>query len=240
MQFGGIVMIMEFKQRIALFNRHRITKSMLVVTLCMTVTAVSADTYRWKDKEGNVHYGAAVPAEYAEQPYDILNNAGIVIERVEDTSIPVGVIEQENEEKKGRQPLISEEERQLQTDRLLLVQYRSEEEIIKALDLEIAQLGYDTRLIDQSFESTSKAIRDQLKRAADQQRAKIAVSKEQHKELNSLYARRANDEKRRAEMKKKEERIRARFDRDLERYRFLTADQQETEADTDAEEAEQG
>ena len=45
-----------------------------------------ADTYRWKDKDGKVHYGAVVPAEYADQPYDVLNSAGMVIDHVEDTS----------------------------------------------------------------------------------------------------------------------------------------------------------
>ena len=59
-------------------------------SLCLLAVPVAADTYRWKDKEGKVHYGAAVPAEYAEQPYDVLNSAGIVIEHVEDTTEPVG------------------------------------------------------------------------------------------------------------------------------------------------------
>ena len=55
---------------------------------CLSVTSVTADTYRWKDKDGKVHYGAAVPAEYAEQPYDVLNSAGVVIDHIEDTSVP--------------------------------------------------------------------------------------------------------------------------------------------------------
>jgi len=202
--------------------------------LSLTATPVSADTYRWKDKDGKVHYGVTIPAEYAEQPYDILNSAGIVIEHVEDTSIPLDVIE----EKKvlGRQPLISQEERRIQSDKLLVIQYESEEDILNALELEIAQLGYDSRLIDQSYESTSTSIRNQIRQAADKQRAGLEVSAGQQKEIAGLYSRRAKDEKRRSAMQNREKDIRARFQNDLERYRALTSEDKAV----DEEQADQG
>jgi hypothetical protein len=229
MRFGVIVVIMALQFKNPTLSRVLGLPVILAVTICMVVSGAYAETYRWKDKDGNIHYGAVVPAEYAEQPYDVLNDAGMVIERVEDTTVPRDVAEEQNEleKKKGRQPLISEEERQIQADRLLLVQYRSEEEIAEALELEINQLGYDNRIIDQSFESTSKAIRDNIKNAADQQRANMPVSEEREKEISRLYARRAQDEQRREAMRQKEEKIRERFKRDLERYRFLTEDAQE-------------
>jgi hypothetical protein len=105
----------------------RIVAILIAGIISLSVSSLAADTYRWKDKDGKVHYGAAVPAEYAEQPYDILNKAGIVIEHVEDTSVPIEV--RVEEEIQGRKPLISEEERRRQSDRLLVIQYRSEEEI---------------------------------------------------------------------------------------------------------------
>jgi hypothetical protein len=193
----------------------------MAVFLWLSVTAVHAETYRWKDKDGRVHYGAVVPAEYANQPYDILNNAGMVIEHVEDTSMP----EEIRAEKKGqeRSPLISHEERERQADRLLVIQYRSEEEILNALELEIAQLGYDTRVINQSYESANLAIKDQIRQAADQQRANMPISEDQQKGIDKLYARRAADERKRAAIQSREDKIRARYEKDLERYRYLTS-----------------
>ena len=194
----------------------------------LSVTSLAADTYRWKDKDGKTHYGAAVPAEYADQPYDVLNNAGMVIDHVEDTSVPIEVrAEQKIQE---RAPLISAEERARQSDRLLVVQYRSEEEILQALELEIAQLGYDTRIINQSYESTNAAFREQIRQAADQQRANQPISPDQQKSIDKLFARRTSDEKKRAVMARREERIRSRYQADLERYRFLTS---EVEADSE-------
>ena len=126
--------------------------------------------------------------------------------------------------------MISEEERERQSDRLLVIQYRSEDEILKALELEIAQLGYDTRIINQSYESTNAAIRDQIRQAADQQRANQPISADQQSGIDKLYARRASDEKKRNHaMAGREERIRARYEADLERYRYLTTPDEDSQ-----------
>lgn len=212
----------------------RIVALLVAGIFCLSVTSLAADTYRWKDKEGNVHYGSAVPAEYADQPYDVLNSAGVVIKTVEDTSAPLEV--QVVEKIKERAPLISVEERQRQSDRLLVIQYRSEEDIAKELELEIAQLGYDSRIINQSYKSANNAIRDQIRQAGNQQRANQPISADQQKGINKLYARLARDNRKRMTMAKREERIRARFAANLERYRFLTSDND----DNDEEQADQG
>ena len=213
---------------------------LIAVVMSLSVTSLAAETYRWKDKEGKTHYGAMVPAEYADQPYDVLNNSGQVIDRVEDTSLPMEVIVEKKIKK--REPLISEETRRLQTDRLLVFRYASEEEITKALELEIAQLGYDKKVINTSYESTANAIRSQIGQAADRQRAGQQVTEEQEKEIDILYAKLAQGERKRTAMNKRENRIRTRFLDELERYRFLTSDAEETEETgiIDQEKADQG
>jgi len=210
-------------------NFRRIVTVIATVCLCFSVSSAFADTYRWKDKDGKTHYGAAVPSEYADQPYDVLNSAGMVIEHVEDTSMPMEV--RIEKKAKTREPLISEAERRIQSDRLLVIRYDSKEDIIKALELQLSQLDYDTRLINQSYESTTTAIRNQIRQAADQQRANQQITADQQKEIDKLYARRARDEQKRSTMNKRENRIRARFQADLERYRFLTEDIEEIEAE---------
>ena len=207
---------------------------LFVAVFCLSITSAVAETYRWKDKEGKTHYGSVVPAEYADRPYDVLNSNGMVIQHIEDTTIPMeAVIEKE---KKERAPLISEEERQIQSDRLLVIQYRSEEDIEEALALEVAQLGYDSRLINQSYASTSTAIRDQVRQAANQQRAGQKISEDQQNAIDQLYARRGRDEKKRAAMSRRKDQIRARFQADLDRYRFLISRRQQFEE----EQADQG
>lgn len=215
-------------------SNSKLTIFLVSAALCLTATSLAADTYRWKDKDGKTHYGAAVPAEYADQPYDILNDAGMVIDHVEDTSVSMEAREQEKKETQERAPLISEEERARQYDRLLVIQYRSVDEITEAMDIEVAQLGYDKQIIEQSLSSTNKAIREQIQQAADQQRANQPVTDEQQKAIDRLYARLAKDQKKSEAIQHREQQIRGRFEKALTRYRYLTTqDQTENEEPTD-------
>jgi hypothetical protein len=220
------------------YYRQRIVAVFLTLGLCLVVTSAIADTYRWKDKDGKVHYGASVPAEYADQPYDVLNSSGMVIRRVEDTSAPLEI--QAEEAVKERAPLISDEERQRQSDRLLVIQYRSEDDIAKARELELAQVGYDAKLVNQSISSTTASIKSQVQKAANQQRSGKKVTVEQKKELNKLYKRLERDEERMAALSRREERIKMRFKNDLERYQRLTSDTEESANEDNQTQTDQG
>ena len=211
--FGGIVANME--------SNPRIGAILIAAMLFLSATDLAADTYRWKDKEGNVHYGSSVPAEFANQPYQVLNKNGLVIEQVKDTSMSQEARTLKKVEK--RKPLISEEMRAIQSDRLLVIQYRSESDIHSALEMELAQMNYDSRLIKKSVESTKTAIRENIKQVADQQRSGLAVKADQQSEIDKLYVRMANEEKRLSDMQIREDKIRLRFASELERYRALTS-----------------
>lgn len=200
-----------------------IRKSLGVLALLIAATSATADTYRWKDKDGNIHYGESVPAEYADQPYDVINKAGLVIEHVEDPTMSVELRKQEEQKAKERAPLISEDERERQYNRLLVIQYRSEEAIIEARDNELAQLTYDRTIIEQARVSTINAIRQQIREAADRQRANLPIPEEQLKAIDNLYARLDESARSGEAMDRREAQIRERFDKDLERYRQLTA-----------------
>jgi len=217
---------MESSLHIAPRSGQKIVAILIAGIISLMATSLAAETYRWKDKDGKIHYGAAVPAEYADQPYDILNNAGLVIEHVEDTTIPLEV-KVKKKIKKERAPLISEQTRQTQSDKLLLIRYSSEEDILQGQELELAQLGYESKVVNKSYQSTSIAIRNQISEAADQQRAGQPISPETQQNIDQLYARFAKDEKRRIVLTNRETQIRARYQAEVERYRRLTTDSEE-------------
>jgi len=220
-------MTMESRPHAAPAYRRGTAAILTALILVLSLSPLSADSYRWKDKNGEIHYGEAVPPEYADQPYDIINSQGIVIEHVEKPADQVEIPEEETQVKKKRAPLISEEERRIQSDRLLVIQYSSEDDIQSQLELELAQVGYDRKLMTQSYESTGVALRNQVSQAADKQRAGQPVTAEQEAEIEKLYARLAQDKKQLAANKVREENIRARYAADLERYRFLTSENEE-------------
>lgn len=191
--------------------------TILAATL-YTATA-SAETYRWVDKDGKTHFGSAVPAEYADLPYDVISKSGLVLRRVEPNSVSPEV--QAANEKKELETQKDTQSRQEQSDRLLLIKYQSEEAIEKALELELDQVGYDSMLINKSFANTNAAIIDKVRLAADQQRAGIAVSDAQTAELKKLYRALDIDKNKLAAMDSREEKVRAEFAAILVRYQEL-------------------
>jgi len=194
----------------------------LLAALAITSAAqAEGEVYRWTDENGKVHYGRTLPPEAANRPYDILSKSGVLIERIED---PVAYrLEKEKGPEKSQklEPLFSEDEVRLRSDRLLMLRYQSEEDILEAMEVEVAQLGYDARLINQSMTSVITALTGQVKKAADQQRAGMPPDEALVKEINQLRQRLQRNEDSLAGLREREERIRATFNEDIERYRFL-------------------
>lgn len=197
---------------------RRITSriSVLLVALLITIP-VWAETYRWTDKDGKVHFGSSVPAEYADLPYDVISKSGLVLRRVEPLKQPPEVMEaaRKKEEKKNK------DSRQEQSDRLLLIQYQSEAEIHKARQLELDQVGYNSRLIKQSYANTNAAIIDKVRLAADQQRAGMEVSDAQTAEFKRLYRALEIDKNKLSAMGSREDQVNAQFAAVLLRYQKL-------------------
>ena len=62
-------------------------------------------------------------------------------------------------------------------DRFLLLRYDSEQEIEDAMKVEIKQLDYDRRLMQQSRDSMLQAYTGQIKQAANRQRSGTEVDR---------------------------------------------------------------
>ena len=53
-----------------------------LATLLVAGAAVAETVYRWVDENGVVHFGDAIPPEYAEQEKLILNEQGVTVGRI--------------------------------------------------------------------------------------------------------------------------------------------------------------
>lgn len=206
--------------------------ALLTMTLAGLLVAppVPADTYRWTDEDGKVHYNKSLPPDRADKPYDILNDQGLVIERVTDPrkreqapdkSDREAELEQARREEAERRVV---DERRRQADRLLVLKYHSEEELLDAMQVEINQLGYDRRLLDQSRESMMNSLAGQVREAADRQRAGMDLPPEQVAEIRDTRRRLEQNRNRLVALEDRETRIRSMFEGELARYRLLTGE----------------
>lgn len=198
----------------------------LLAALLLAQAAVAAqNVYRWKDDNGEVHYTKALPPDAGNRPYDVLSPSGMLIEHVDPSVKPEPDPKQAAAGKrKGPVPLYSEEEKRRIGDRLLLLKYASEEEIMEAMKLEIDQLKYDQHLIDSSTRSVVQSLTGQIRSAANRQRAGVEAMPEQLHEIRKLQHRLRNNDQARLKLDERVEKIRANFLADLERYRLLVSD----------------
>ena len=114
---------------------QRKTKQILALTLTLIVagTASAADKrstrlFHWVDKDGNMHYGDRVPAEYATNGHNVLNSSGVVVDSVDGEKSPEQIAEERRiaeEEERVRKEREAAEHR----DKTLLRTYLSVEEI---------------------------------------------------------------------------------------------------------------
>lgn len=201
-----------------------ISTAALALALFSAIGVSAEVVYRWTDDDGKVHYTPTLPPEAANRPYDILSTDGRLLERVTDPGKEQQqAIEraQSKQKKKKPKPLYSEEEKQAISDRLLLLKYHSEQEILDAMQLEIDHLKYDERLLKAGHDSAMTSLGYQIRSAANLQRAGNPVPENKLREIQQLQSRILANRQSNSELNQRKEQIRAAFNADLKRYREL-------------------
>ena len=179
--------------------------------------------YRWVDKNGQVHYGDSVPAEYADQDRDVLNRQGVSVGREE------GIITAEEARAKAAEEKAARDEQKRKVrDRVLLQTYQSVREIEVLRDNRLDLVDSQLTIQEQSL-ANLRAQRAQIQKLA----ARYApvnqdpAAKPLPEDLSADIARSANDiatqEKNLQKRRDERESIRLSFEADIKRYQELRA-----------------
>jgi len=201
----------------------------MLPALLLSLLAGAADaqtnkkTYRWVDKNGQVHYGDSVPPEYAEQDRDILNRHGVPVGREEGTITPEEAAAMAAAEKTER----DEKKRKLR-DRVLLQTYQSVQELEVLRDTRLDLIDAQLTIQEQSL-ANLRAQRAQIERMASRY-APVNKSEDAlplpeelaldfERSANDIETQQANLVQRRADR----ESIRLNFEADIARYKELRA-----------------
>lgn len=124
-------------------------KSFGLTTLLLLLTSVSlqaAETqklYRWVDKDGVVHFGDSIPAEYAEIEKQVVNEHGITVDVMRGKRT-----EEEIAEEQRLEELRVQRELQRRADLALLATYLSIEEIAMHRDRRVELFQAQARVTE--------------------------------------------------------------------------------------------
>jgi len=179
--------------------------------------------YRWVDKNGQVHYGDSVPAEYAEQDRDVLNRQGVKVGREEGTITPEEAAAKAAEEKAAR-----EEQKRKLRDRVLMQTYQSVKELEILRDTRLELVDAQLTIQEQSL-ANLRAQRAQIQRVAsryapvntdaDAQPLPEELAADLERSASDIATQESNLVRRREER----ENIRLTFEADIKRYQELRA-----------------
>ena len=171
--------------------------------------------YKWTDKDGVVHYGSAIPPEYADQQKTQINSQGQTVKTIDGAMTP--------EQRAAREQAKLDEAAKKQAvehDKVLLSTYGSVTDIERARDSRLAAIQGQINLASSTISSLEvEGVRLEKQRA-------VAKDPKQIERLDAALAKQRAEmnANQRAVMTKQDEKLAVakQYDADIARYRELT------------------
>jgi hypothetical protein len=198
-----------------------------LVALCAAGAAVAANspgtpaqTYRWTDDKGVVHYGDSVPPEYSQSERSVLNGQGVEIGHVAGHKSGAELAQQAQADELARQ--------RAQRDQTLLSTYVSAKDIEALRDERLAQIDGQLQASSTYLESLATRLGALQERAMqfkpyssepNAHRMPDDFAEELVRTSNEARNQRVALEAKRTEQAT----LRAQFEADIQRFRELTA-----------------
>jgi hypothetical protein len=181
---------------------------------------VRAETYRWTDEHGKVHYSDQLPPEQAKRPREKLNTQTRKRELQEGEKSPEQLArERQLKELRAQQERLLREQRD--SDLSLLRTYRSEDDLVSALQGKLQMIDSQVKLVESNLRRQEEILARDQQRAADLERKGQPIQKNL---LDSIESTRREKTKLQDQIRKLEgdkQAITQRFTKDIERFKAL-------------------
>ena len=180
----------------------------------------SGHNYSWLDKNGERHYGDAVPPEYAQSERRVLNNQGVEVQRIGAEKNAQQLADQRKHDQ--------EVESRAQHDSFLKTTYTSTKDIERLRDERLDQLNGQITAANAYIDSLDARLKTLQDRAMhfkpyntkpDARRMPDDLAEQLVRTANEARTQRKSLDRRHQEVTT----VRSQFDADISRYRELTA-----------------
>lgn len=178
--------------------------------------------YKWKDKDGNVHFSDQVPPEAAEYAREKVNDQGIAVEAVDRALTPEEQAAKDAAVRKAADEAKAAEERR-KADEALLNSYASEDDLTRAFTQRMDLLGQTIEARRVEISAREKSLAQLVGQAAEMERAGKAVGETIKQMITG--ERSEIDRQKKFLVDKEAEKIVAKsdYERDLAKYREVLA-----------------
>ncbi|WP_257386982.1 DUF4124 domain-containing protein [Tahibacter caeni] len=161
--------------------------TLLALALLGSAAATAADRvrYKWRDESGSLHYADTVPPEAVKLGYEVVNQQGVVVRRVERAKT-----EEELAVAKAEAAKRAEEKRKndeiARNDAQMLAAYPTEEDLRKSLQAQIDLITQNIQATELGIASQEKSLAERLVHAAEQERNGKPVPPVVQNQINTL------------------------------------------------------
>lgn len=138
-------------------NSFKFLMNCVICTCVFLGMPAQAKLYKWKDENGQIHYGDKVPARYLKGERKELNEQGAVLKTIDRAKTPEEREEQRRLDAIAKQEALKVKEKRKQ-DRVLLDTYTTERDLIIALDARIDAVNSQIQLSESIIESAKHKL----------------------------------------------------------------------------------
>ena len=193
-----------------------------LAALLLCAPAGRAETFRWVDEGGTVHYTDQVPPEEAKRPRAKLNPEAKIMEIIEGQKT-----QEQLEQARRLKRLRADQQRilaeQRDSDMSLNRTYRSEEEMQVALKGKLNTMDSAKKIAESNRQHQEEILRSLIKRAADTENSGQTVPQALRDSIESARRQIASYQEKARALDNTKADIVAAFTKDLERFRGLGA-----------------
>lgn len=196
----------------------------IVLAALLPVWAFAAQNnavYRWVDKDGVLHYGDSVPAEYAEIEKQVINDAGVTVGVVRGKKT-----DEEIAEELRLAQIAKETEKQRRDDSALLATYQNIDEIVMHRDRRVELFKAQARVTELYLKNIKRRL-DSLMEVSSKYRPYSSdpdaemIDPDLVEDINVTRKTIGRHEMNLSRFQSDEEKIVARFDGDINRFKKL-------------------
>lgn len=188
-------------------------------------SATAANTYRWVDENGHVHYSDQIPPQDVGRAYSVINKEGITVNSVEQVKTKEQLEEEQRLQAKHDEQLRLAKEKAVY-DRILLDTYPKVSDLEETRDRYIATLEGLIKVAQHKLGNLNRDLDKLSQSAADLEREGKPVPEDMSKDIANLQAQVEAETSFIAAQHKQQQDVRDKFAADINRFKELKAQQQ--------------
>jgi len=197
--------------------------SVYMVSSSLSIPA-HADTFRWVDDKGQVHYSDQIPPHDAGRAYSIINKEGVTVDRVQKAKTKEQLAEEKRlkEQREEQERLAREQENH---DRILLDTYSKVSDLEETRDRYIATLEGLIQVAQHKLASLNKDLDKLNKAAANLERNGKTIPREMRVDIANLQTQIDRENNFILSQRAQQKEVRDKFASDIKRFKELKAAQ---------------